>query len=366
MSDPRPRNLRNDPASSEPAQAGQTQTPGSQRQPRLHGWASKLLWPLLALAVLLIFNFFFSPGFFDIVVRDGRLYGSLIDILDRAAPVMLLSLGMTLVIATGGVDLSVGAIMAIAGTVAAWLLADQGSGAFVAILVPVLACAVAGAWNGALVAWAGVQPIVATLILMVAGRGVAQLLSQGQIITFDDPTVAFIGGGAFAGLPFSITIVLVVLALTALLTRRTAIGLFIEAVGNNLVASRYAGVNVRMVTFIVYVFSGVCSAVAGLIVAADIRAADANNAGLYLELDAILAVVIGGTALTGGRFYLIGSLVGALIIQTLTTTILTLGIPVEWTLVVKATVVLVVCLLQSDEFRRKVMPQRRVKKAVTA
>jgi len=155
-----------------------------------------------------------------------------------------------------------------------------------------------------------------------------------------------------------VTLVLLTLLLTAVLTRRTAMGLFIESVGNNETASYFAGVDARAVKLFVYTFCGLCAGVAGLIEASTIKAADANNAGLYLELDAILAVVVGGTALTGGRFNLLGSLVGALIIQTLTTTILTRGVPVQYTLVVKAVVVLAVCLLQSEQFRARLMRRR--------
>src|SRR6266498_4151012 len=282
-----------------------------------------LVWPLVALAGLLLFNLFFTEGFSRITIRDGHIYGSLVDILKLSSPVMLVSLGMTLVIATAGVDLSVGAVVAIAGSVAAKLIAQQQVGLPVALAMTLGLCLMLGAWNGVLVAWIGVQPIVATLILMVAGRGIAQLLTDGQIIAVERAGFTFIAGGYFLSLPFPVTLVLVALLLTAALTRTTAMGLFVEAVGNNETASYFAGVNARAVKLFVYTFCGLCAGVAGLIEASTIKAADANNAGLYLELDAILAVVVGGTALTGGRFNLLGSLVGALIIQTLTTTILT-------------------------------------------
>jgi simple sugar transport system permease protein len=323
--------------------SGPVKLPASLRQ---------LSWPLVALAVLLAGNLFLTPGFFHLELKDGHLYGSLIDVLKQSARVMLVALGMTLVIATAGVDLSVGAVMAIAGSVAARLLVEAKIGLPATVVVTLAVCLALGVWNGALVAWLGVQPIVATLILMVAGRGIAQLLTDGQIITVERPAFAFIAGGHFLGFPFPLTIVAVALAMTTLLARGTALGLFIESVGNNETASRFAGVHVRAVKLCVYAFCGVCAGVAGLIDAAQIKAADANHAGLYLELDAILAVVIGGTSLNGGRFHLPGSLVGALIIQTLTTTILTKGVPVEYTLVVKALVVLAVCLLQSEDFRR--------------
>jgi simple sugar transport system permease protein len=312
---------------------------------------SKLFWPLTALAALLLFNLLFTEGFARVTVRNGHLYGSLVDILKLSSRVMLVSLGMTLVIATAGVDLSVGAVMAIAGSVAAKLLEQNHAGLPTVIVATLGTCLLLGAWNGALVAWFGVQPIVATLILMVAGRGIAQLLTGGQIITVENAGFTFIAGGHCLGLPFPAAIVLAALLLTAALTRWTAMGLFIESVGSSETASRFAGVNVRAVKLFVYTFCGLCAGMAGLIEASTIKAADANNAGLYLELDAILAVVIGGTALTGGRFNLPGSLAGALIIQTLTTTILTRGVPVEYTLVVKAVVVLAVCLVQSGQFR---------------
>jgi galactofuranose transport system permease protein len=313
----------------------------------------KLQWPLLALTLVLLFNFAFTNKFFKVTFRDGRVYGSVVDIPNRAAPVMLLALGMTVVIATGGIDLSVGAVMAITGACAA-LLVTKGLPAPVVIGVSLALALIAGLWNGVLVGFLQVPPIVATLVLMVSGRGIAQLLTDGQIITFENRALEFVGRGTFLGLPFTITLVLIVLIVVLILQRRTAAGLFIEATGDNETASRYSGVNTRLVKLLGYSFCAVCAGVAGLIVTADIKAADANNAGQWLELDAILATVIGGTALQGGRFYPVGSLFGALLIQTLTTTILTRGVPVEFTLVVKALVIIAVCLLQSEEFRKVV------------
>ena len=322
----------------------------------------RLLWPLLALVALLLFDFLFIENFFHVGLRDGHLYGSVVDILENAAPVMLLAIGMTLVIATGGVDLSVGSVMAVAAAAAAQVVA-AGHSAALAFAAALAAGLAAGAWNGALVALLGIQPIVATLILMVAGRGIAHLVTNDQIITFTDPAYSFLGSGYFLRLPFSLTLVAVVLLATALLVRKTALGLFVEAVGGNASASRYAGVNATAVKWMVYVFSGACACVAGLISAADINAADPANNGLYLELDAILAVVIGGTALTGGRFSLPGSIIGALVIQALTTTILTYGVAPEKSLVVRAAVVVLVCLLQSEGLRDKVAALRRARAA---
>ena len=321
----------------------------------------RIFWPLLALGLLLLFNNLFTPGFFHVEVREGHLYGSLIDILNQGAKVMLVSLGMTLVIATGGVDLSVGAVMALAGGFAARLLVVDHAGFSGAFFGALAIALVAGAWNGALVAYVGIQPIIATLILMVAGRGIAQLVTDGQIINFTNARMVYLGNGHFLGLPFTLTVVLLMLAATWLLTRRTALGLFIEAVGDNPTASRYAGVNARLVTFLAYLFTGLCSGLAGLVAASNIKGADANHAGLYLELDAILAVVVGGTALTGGRFYLVGSLVGALLIQTLTTTMYARNVSPDIAPMPKALVIIAVCLLQSEKARRYLssrFPQR--------
>ncbi len=313
---------------------------------------SRVLWPLLALGLLLAFNHVFTPGFFDLEIRDGHLYGSRIDILNHGSKVMLVALGMTLVIATGGVDLSVGAIMAIAGAVAAQAAVAHHLSPAAAIALALGAAMLAGAWNGLLVAGFGVQPIVATLILMVAGRGIAQLVTGGQIINFDHPALVYLGNGHLFGLPFTLTLVLVLLGLTQVLTRGTALGLFIEAVGDNETASRQSGINARWVKFAAYVFSGLCAGLAGLVAMSNIKSADANHAGLYAELDAILAVVVGGTALTGGRFYLMGSIVGALFIQTLTTTMYARNVSADIAPVPKALVIIAVCLLQSEPVRR--------------
>lgn len=316
----------------------------------------RLTWPVLALVLLLLLNQAFRSDFLTVRVQDGHLYGSLIDILRNGAPTILIALGMTLVIASRGIDLSVGAVAAIAGAISCTYIynsPDPGSAqtAMTAVLIAVVAGLVLGAWNGFLVAVIGIQPIIATLVLMTAGRGLAQLVTDGQIISVSNDTFHAIGAGFFLGLPISILIAAAVLAAAGLLTRRTALGTLIEAVGINPAASRLAGIKARSITWIVYIFSGFCAAAAGLMISSNVTAADANNAGLFIEMDAILAVVIGGTSLAGGRYSLVGTLIGALIIQTLTTSVYTLGIPPEATLVFKALVVIIVCLLQAPKAR---------------
>jgi simple sugar transport system permease protein len=221
--------------------------------------------------------------------------------------------------------------------------------AIVCALLAALAC---GLWNGLLVSRIGLQPIIATLILMVAGRGIAQLLTGGQIVTVYYAPYFFIGSGYLWGLPFALFIALLVFGLVQLAVTRTALGLFIQAIGINPAAARLAGVRERLISVCVYAFCGVTAGIAGLIISSNVKSADGNNAGNLMELDAILAVTLGGTLLSGGRFSLAGSLVGALIIQTLTSTIYSIGVPPEINLVVKASVVFVVMLLQSAEFRR--------------
>ena len=313
---------------------------------RLTRSLKRLAPQIVALAVILALITAVAPGFLTISMQNGRLYGSLIDILVRAAPVALLTIGMTLVIATRGIDLSIGAVIAICGAVAATLISkDYPLPAVVLISLGVgLAC---GLWNGVLVALLDIQPIIATLILMVAGRGIAQLITEGVILTFNNDGFAALGSGSLSGMPIPILIWIAAALLIGLLVRRTALGFLIEATGINRRAATLAGVRARFLLFFVYGISGICAAIAGLIVTADIRGADANNAGLWLELDAILAVVIGGTSLNGGRFSITASLIGALIIQSINTGILVSGFPPEFNLIIKAGIIIVVLTLQS-------------------
>ena len=312
----------------------------------------RLFWPVVMLVVLLAINVIAVPGFLSITIHDGHLFGSLIDILRNGAPTLIIAVGMTLVIATRGIDLSVGAVCAISGALACSIIlgapdpADPGT-VTVAVLSALGLSLLLGVWNGFLVAVVGIQPIIATLVLMTAGRGIAMLITEGQILTVNSPPFKFLGSGFLFGIPVAVIIGAVIFAIAALLTRRTALGLLIESVGINPEASRQAGVRARGLLFTVYAFCALVAGVAGLILTANQTAADANSTGLFLELDAILAVVIGGTSLAGGRYSLAGTLVGALVIQTLVTTVYTVGIPPIATMVFKAAVVTAVCLLQS-------------------
>ena len=324
----------------------------------------RLFWPAVVLVVLLVSNVFFSPRFFTITLQDGHLYGSLIDVLRSATPLALVALGMTMVIATGGIDLSVGSVMAISGAVACLIIGDLSNqnsvgGVLMAVGVAIGLALVLGIWNGVLVSVIGIQPIIATLILMVAGRGIAQLLTDGQIINVASDPFRVIGAGYALAIPVSVIIVAVVVGAAVLLIRRSALGVLVEAVGASPTASRLAGIRARGLTIGAYVFAAVCAAIAGLIFASNVRSADSNAAGSLIELDAILAVVIGGTALTGGRFSIAGSVLGAVLISALDITTITVGVPAETTLLFKAVVVVILCLSQPAAFRAAVFRRRR-------
>ncbi len=316
----------------------------------------RLFWPSAALVGLIAINSIVRPRFLMITVRDAELYGALINILRNSAPLMLVALGMTIVIATRGIDLSVGAIMAVSGAVA--LAVSDGSSdpghlgtVLVAVGVAVLVALVLGAWNGFLVAVLGIQPIIATLVLMLAGRGVALLITGGFITTVNSAPFSYIASGYLTVLPFAVFISAGAITVVALVERRTALGVLTEAVGINPEASRLAGVRSRGIVWGAYMVSGVLAGVAGIIYASNIKAADANAAGLFIELYAILAVVLGGTSLAGGKFSIAGTVIGVLIIQTLDSTILFLGVPSAQSPVFFALVVVAVVMLQSRRVR---------------
>ncbi|MGP4038635.1 ABC transporter permease [Gracilibacillus sp. D59] len=310
----------------------------------------KIFWPLIALVLILVLNLFIDPGFFEIEIKNNHFFGSLIDILNRSIPLVIISIGMTLVIAKEGIDISVGSVLAISGATAIAIMEHQN--VWVALIVALIVGVVCGFWNGLLVSVFEIQPMVATLILLVVGRGIAQLITGGQILTTDNETYDYIGTGFLFGFPFPIYIGIFVFLIMLLLKKRTAMGLFLESIGNNMTASKFAGIQPKKIILLVYTICGLCAAIAGVIVSANVSSADANNAGLWIELDAILAVVIGGTSMRGGRYFLGGTVVGALFIQTLSTTIYSIGINPQIVMVVKAVVVILVCLMQSESFRR--------------
>lgn len=291
---------------------------------------------LAALVLLVIINSVFTPNFFD--VNNFR------NILLQVSPTVLVAVGMTIVISTGGIDLSVGSVMAIASAVAATSL---GYGAGVAILLALAAAALAGAFNGALISGFRIQPIIVTLALLISGRGVAQVLSNGgQLIPFSDPSFEYLGKGVVAGVPVQVIVMAAVVGVAMFLMRATPFGRYVVAVGGNEAASRLAGIKIHRTKIIVYALSGLLAGIAGLIETARLGASDAQKVGLNIELDAIAATVVGGTPLTGGRATVIGTLVGALIMQIITTGFVMNGISYAWSLVIKAAIIIVAVYIQ--------------------
>ncbi len=329
---------------------------------------SQVFWPLVALFLLFLVNAIFAPGFFKIGIVQGHLFGNIIDVFNNSAPLMLVAMGMTLVIATGGVDLSVGGVIAISAAMGTVLInpalgnelitndilaANTTNTPLWLVVIANLAAGTAcGLWNGFLVSRGKIQPMVATLILMVAGRGIAQLITNGQIMTVYYKPYWWFGNGFILGLPVSIYIVALVFVISLLVVRKTSIGLFIETVGTNAKAAYYSGISEKNVKLFAYTFCGFCSSIAGLILSSYIHGCDANNIGLSYELDAILAVVIGGTLMSGGRFSILASMIGAFLIWTFTITMYIFGVPANALLAGRAVLVLVVILLYSDYMRK--------------
>ena len=326
---------------------------------------SKVTWAVIAEALILLVCFIMRPDFFSISYQPstGMLYGSLIDIVNRSAEITIISMGMTLVIALGGTDLSVGALVAVAGAIALKFLrwdvltyttpGDYTVYPYILVLaVPLIVCAFMGLFNGFLVAKGGMQPIIATLILMVCGRGIAQILTDGKQFTTGYSPFRVIGQGSFLCLPMPIIITVIVVVAVAIFTRKTAFGAFVEAVGVNRSASRLSGIKAGNVILIVFMITGLLLGIAGLIYSSRIMSNDSNNAGLNFEMDAILAVVIGGTNMAGGRFSLAGTVIGSLIIRTIVTFVYYFGIVAEATMAFKALIIAVVIVLQSEPVRK--------------
>lgn len=323
--------------------------------------SQRLFLPIFCLALVLLVNIITTPNFFSIEIRDGVLYGYMIDIINRASELVILAVGMTLVVSSSaGTDISVGAIMAVSAAVCCNILTGGERAAtayanplilgFIAALV---VGAAIGCFNGFLVSKLNIQPMVATLIMFTAGRGIAQLITDGQItyVRVDSYRVL---GASFPGFPVPTPFIVAVLvvALTSLLLKKTALGMYIQSVGINKRASQLVGIKSVLIIFLTYAYCGLCSGLAGLIASSRIYSADANNIGLNVELDAILAVAIGGNSLGGGKFSLAGSVIGAFTIQALTTTLYAMHVSSDQVPVYKAIVVVIIVALQSPGFAR--------------
>ena len=327
---------------------------------------SKITWAVIAEILILIVCLIIRPEFFNISYQPSNrmLYGNLVDIVNRSAEITIIGMGMTMVIALGGTDLSVGALVAVSGALALKLMrwdptnplyqtpGDYSVYPFILVLlVPLLVCLLMGAFNGVLVGQLKLQPIIATLILMVSGRGIAQIITNGKQYTTMYSPVRVIGQGSCLFLPTPIVITVLVVAAVMLFVRKTAFGTFVESVGINPSASRLSGINSKVVILIVFAMTGFLAGISGLIYSSRIMSNDSNNAGINYETDAILSVVIGGTSMTGGKFSLAGTIVGSIIIRTIVTFVYYFGVSPDSTMAFKALIIAVIIVLQSEPVR---------------
>ncbi|KAB1440735.1 ABC transporter permease [Candidatus Galacturonibacter soehngenii] len=321
----------------------------------------ELFLPIMCFILVLLINVIKTPTFFEVSIKNGVFYGYIIDVINRASELVILAVGMTLVVASsGGTDISVGAVMSVAAALCCYILAggQQTINAYqnpyvLGILLALVVGVVCGCFNGFLVAKMKIQPMVATLILFTAGRGIAQLITKGQITYIRVENYKLLGAN-IPGIPLPTTIfvVVIVVLITNIVLKKTALGLYIQSVGINAKASRLVGLKSSRIIFLTYVFCGLCAGIAGLMASSRIYSADANNIGLNMELDAILAVALGGNSLSGGKFTLLGSVIGAYTIQALTTTLYAMSVSADQLPVYKAIVVVIIVSLQSKEFKK--------------
>lgn len=323
--------------------------------------SARLFMPLVCLAAVLLINVITTPDFFNVSINNGVLFGYVIDVINRASELVILAVGMTLVTAaSGGQDISVGATMAVAGAVCCQILTGGelsvdvlAAPLLLGMAAGLLAATICGAFNGFLVAKMGIQPMIATLILFTAGRGIAQLVTAGQI-TYVRTDSYKVLGGYISGCPIPTPVfaAVIVVIVVYIILKKTTLGLYIESVGINGNASRLVGLNSTMIKFLTYVLCGFLAGVAGLVASSRIYSADCNNIGLNFEMDAILAVALGGNALGGGKFSLMGSVIGAYTIQALTTTLYAMNVKADQLPVYKAIVVIAIVIIQSPVFKK--------------
>ncbi|HIW26980.1 ABC transporter permease [Pseudoflavonifractor sp. An184] len=342
----------------------------------------QLFLPIFCMILVLCVNMIYdvSQGrdfyeFFKIGIQNELLSGRLVNILNRGSEVAILAIGMTLVVSSSaGTDISVGSVMALSAGVCCTLLAGaaapQATELAVPLIVGVLAAlvvgCVCGAFNGALVAYLNIQPMVATLILWTAARAIGLLVCNNLIVYVRNDAFAMFGG-YIGPVPTPLIIAAVCIAVVTVVLKKSALGLYIQSVGINKKASRIAGLNSQKIIFLCYVLCGLCAGIAGVVASSRITSADTNNIGLNFELDAILAVALGGNSLAGGKFNLAGSIIGAYTIQAITTTMYNLGVSSAVNPVFKAVIVIVIVAVQAPPvkaFFKKLSAKRQAEKEV--
>lgn len=284
----------------------------------------------VAIVLLVLYNVFFTPNF--LAWSNVRIQ------LIQVAPIVIVALGMALVIGTEGIDLSVGSVMALA---AALIPLYLGYGVIAAIAMSIIAGVAVGLVNGTLVAKVGLQPIVATLALFVGGRGLALVISKGQLKDVRNPDLLHLGSGNLLGLPVLVWIAAALVAIIALVVRRTVFGRRLLAIGGNRASAELAGLPVKRVLITVYVICAVLASIAGILAVARIQSSDASAVGLLIELSAITAVVVGGTPLTGGKVRVLGTVAGALLMQLVVATMIKHNLQPSTTEMVQAVIILI-------------------------
>ncbi len=298
---------------------------------------------LIACIVLLIFNCLFTPHFLSFQTLGLNL--------QQMTTITIVAIGMTLVIGTGGIDLSVGSVMAIAGTIAPLIFLRMNNsvyGTILGVVVAMIFAGLCGLFNGWLVSRFNIQPIIATLILFIAGRGIAQVLTNGAAQPFSNNGFEWLGQGAILGLPVQAYIMVILVVVFTLVVQRTTFGRYIRATGGNASAARLAGVPVTRTKLICYIITGLLAGLAGLIVVSLNANSDPSSVGLNYELNAIAAVAIGGTSLIGGQAKIVGTFLGALIVQLIYTALVGNNVPQAVSLVVNAVIILGAVYLQTQ------------------
>lgn len=348
---------------------------------KLRNW--NLLLPVVCMLLVMAANIIYSTAtgsnpfsFFVITLQNTTgngtiLYGRIIDILNRGSEAAVLAIGMTLVVSSSaGTDISVGSVMSLAASFCCMLLAGYGVSSTNTLAVPLivgvlgalLMGVLCGAFNGVLVANLKIQPMVATLILYSAARAIGLLLCNDLIVYVRNDTYAVFG--SYLGvLPTPIIITFACVLITSLFLRKTSMGMYVQSVGINSKASRIAGLNSTKIIFFTYLLCGLFAGVAGLMQSSRITSADSNNIGLYMELDAILAVALGGNSLGGGKFSLAGSIIGAYTIQAITTTLYALGVSTDQAPVFKAVIVIIIVAIQAPPIKAYFRKRRAMAQA---
>lgn len=321
---------------------------------------NRLSFSIAVLLIVVVQNIITTPNFFNISITNGLLSGYIPNILDEASELVIVTLGMTLITAVaGGQDISVGSIMAIAASFCGLLLngSEYRTDVFhnpyaLALFVGLLGGALCGAFNGFMVAVLKIQPMIASLILFTAGRSIAKVITYGQTIYIMNPVYKYLGV-QIPGVPIRTTIIItvVIVVMVMLIVKLTSLGLYIESIGINSSASRLVGLNSTVIKFMTFVICGVLAGVAGLVGSSSVGSVNSGELGLGIEMDAILAVALGGNMLSGGKFSIAGSVIGAYTIQAITTTLYAMRVRADQLYVFKAAIIILIIVVSSEVFK---------------